>query len=477
MDMSGTSIIQQRYERNEHYYYPEMQKMISDVIADPNKDINIPDDFISKSLSNTNFLFSIIRRIKIIFQKFCNNVRCFFSGNYREGYKNAVTKIKDAYSTKVATISRISSALMRNKEPIEEAKKKVTALKDKIKLLKEEIPAEQEKLQEKIDAKNLIVHQAKALKEKREYVPTLFERVGTFITTINFWGEKPKVNTEADEIKAADPSFPLDDLTEETINAYENEELETELINDLKQRKVDVLVKEALLTEEETKLEAIRTLLKNAVENIKAAALEVETNNLENFFQDEDLEIPDITEDDVAVVAKELTPQEIQHQTICQDFTNKANKDLGILFSTLLKRLPEDAVSNWQCDEHGNFALKLKQEYHVWMPEPGLTGGAVLMLGHSKDGEIRGKLENNNLYFHSGMNTFVRVPVLGLIAPNFDGIQYHSRTDIRIGGSYLGQSDWKPKNFIGIKKDWANNGQFIVDGNYRKFLEDKVANS
>lgn len=482
MGISEPNLIQQRYEKNEHFYYPAMQQMIDDVMAKPEEEIAIPDDFIGKSLENTNFLMNIVRSIKILFQKIILNIKCFFSSSYTENYNRAVTKIKDAYEKKISIISKLSEILKKDRQPIEEGKKEVSSLNERIQVLKDELQADKENLQEKIDAKNLIVQQARALKEKREHVPTTYEKVAGIFSYLKSFVVKPQGEAEADEIKALDEAFPLNELTDQTIDDYENEEFDASpLITDLKARKIVVANKETQLERDQKKLEEVRNMLKTAVENIQQAANEVERLNLANFFNDDDLAIPDIAEEAVNVPKKELTPREIQLQTISQDFIRQTeNKDLAILFNTLLKRLPEDAITSWQCDDKGNFTLKLNEAYHIWMPDTEVKGGAVIMLGYEKDGEIKGRLEKDNIFFTSGMNSFVKVALLGCIAPTFDGIQYHSRTDIRIGGTYLGQTQWKQKNYTGLKKDWEQNGIFIgkdhPDG-YKKFLEDKVAAS
>lgn len=492
MSMEDTAtLIQRRYENNNHFYYPEMEKLLDDVIQDPNITITIPDDFTGKSLQKTNFLISIIQQIKIIFQKIITNLKYFFSTTFRNNYKLAVKKIKEAHIKKVETIGKVSNALKCNKEVIEQTKPQLVTLKGRIKLLEAEIVQEKATLEEKIDAKNLIVDQAKALKVKRETEPTGFQKIENEARRLeneanaffrNLFRmearvQEKQVEKEVEEIAALDPAFPTTELTDDNITAYETENFESPVIQDIKARKVTLIQKSELLEEAKAALEQVRTILKSAVDNITKATQEIETLNLENFFEDADLEIPDISEEPVEVVAKVLTPKELQLQKINQDIEKLANKDLATLMTTLLKRFPEDAITSWQCDAEGNYTLQLKNTYKIWMPGNDPVGGAVNIFGFNTNGEVKGKLEKDNLYFTSGVVSYVRVPVFGYIKPSFDGIQYHDRTDIRIGGTYLGQTAWKQKNFSQTKKDWEKNAVVIDDnyeGGYEKFLEEKV---
>lgn len=479
MHTSTTSEIQSHYENNNHFYYPEMEKLLGDVINDPSTEITIPDDFISKSLQKSNFLMNIIQKIKILFQKLITNLKYLFFADYRKNYQYAVAKIKDAYKKKVDTIAKISNLIMRNNEPINPLKKQLTDLKEKIVTLEANIIAEKTTIQEQMDVKNLIISQARALKTKREAEPTTFEKVGKFFTNMFKVEPKKEAEAEAIEISELDPSFPTNNLNEATIAAYENETFDASpLIQELKQRKISLVDKESLLEQEKIKLQTVRTILTDCVNNISLAIKQVKFElNLENFFEDADLIIPDISETTVLIAKKELTPKEVQLQTISNDIEKFVNKDLAILMTVLLKRLPEDAITSWKCDDQGKFTLQLKEEYRIWMPGDDPVGGAVNIFGYETNGKVEGRLCKDNVYFDTGVNSFVKISVLGFIYPSFDGIQYNNRTDIRIGGTYLGQTQWKQKNFATTKKDWESKA-VVIDANYpggiKAFLEEKI---
>lgn len=485
MSFSDAHIIEQRYQQNSHYYYPEMKQKIDEVMANPDQAIEIPDNFISKSLEDSNFLFKIIQQIQILFKKFINNVKCFFSTSYREGYHLAVQKIQKAYSDKLDAISTLSNTIMAKQANIKDLKSKRAPLAPRIAVLKQEVESNQTSLQEKIDAKNLVVQQAKVLKDKKEKEPTKGEKIKNFFTGLFKINQEPKVEPEEVEIKAQDAEFPLDSIDDEVISLYDKEEFTASpLIASIKNGKQGLGIKRAELLEAEGQLAEINALLQKELKSLVDAVQGIEAKKLENFFADEDMEIPSIEDESVTIAPptpKVLTPEEIKLASVTQDIVEKAAcKDLGTLFSTLLKRLPKDAIEEWTCDDSGNFTMKLKETYSVWMPENNPKGGAVLLMGYETDGKITGKLEKNSILFTKGFNTYVKVPVLGYIAPTFDGILYGSRTDIRMGGTYLGQTQWNTKTFSVIKKDWEQNGHFIDSshpGGYEKFLEQKIKES
>lgn len=484
MNIPSTSVVRDLYEHNDHHYYPEMEKTIEEAMNHPESPtVEIPDNFLSSKLDKTNFFMEGMRKIKFFFQGLALNTKCLFSASYRKDYERALNKIEIAYSKKYAEISKLANIIMLNREPIEDSKKLVADLNNRVKVLKEEIQTEEEKLIERRAAKDLIVQEARALKVEKEHVPTTYETIVNFIAYYNPFGSGVAKGPDHEAaIKELDDSFPFDDLTDSNIEAYQKEEYDrSKLLLQIKQGETGIVEKRQLLEQEEKMLAAVRALLAKPVDKIKTAAAEIQRLHLENFFDDQDLEVPDIAEEKAVVVPKVLTPQEMQLEAISQDITQKTgNKDLGVLLTTLLKRLPENAITNWQCDAAGNFTLKLNEVHNIWMPEGKLKGGAVIMLGYQKDGEIKGKLERNKVLFESGVNSYVKAPIalLGYIDPTFDGIQFNSKIDVQIGGTYMGQTQWKQKTYSALKKDWESNGTYIektYPGGYETFLQEKVA--
>ena len=464
-----------------------MEKMLEEVIKNPDTPITIPDDFINKSIQKTNFIFEIIQKIKIFFQKIITNIKYFFSTEYRAHYRLAIKKIKEAYIKKVDTIGRLSNAIICYNERVLSAKLQFETLKTRIKKVEEELKEERATLEERIDTKNLIVSHAKALKLKREQQPSTLEKIEH---EINFFISKifnpspiaadKELEEEVKQIIALDASFPIENLTGETIASYENDELDTPVISNLRERKTLLKCKEEMYSEDQKSLVIVRDILNKGVSSIAKAAQDIIDLNLENFFQDEDLIVPDIFEEAVNVLPKELTMHEKKLKQIADDIEAFANRDLATLILVLFKHFPEDAIKSWKCDKRGLFTLQLKKVYKIWMPgsagDP--IGGAVNMFGYQNDGEVKGSIEKNKIFFTQGVNSFVKIPVLGYITPKFDGIQYHDRTDLRIGGTYLRQTEWKYKNFSQTKKDWENNSVLIPNnysGGHERFLEEKIS--
>lgn len=371
--------------------------------------------------------------------------RCALSPDYSLKRNRAIAQIENAYSKKVSDVSQLAMVIMCNKEPIQKNKELVLDLKGRIKKLREDIEKDKASLEEMIDAKNLIVKDAKILAATPKKKPGFFEKIGNLMAKI-IPGSGGIGQDLSLEIKENDASFPLENITDELIEAYEKEEYnESTLITNIKLKKKTIEQEEALLAKEEALLLAALSLLTKASEEIRKAAKEVARLQLEDYFSDEDLELPDVAVESAASTpSKELTAKELALQAISSDVAAKTGvKELSTLFKTLIGRLPEDAVTGWTCDASGNFTLKLKECFPVWMPEVSPKGGAVLMLGYNTDGEISGRLTKNTIEFNKGVNSFVKVFPLGFIYPSFESMEFINKTDIAMSGSYLGQKDAK----------------------------------
>lgn len=473
-------LVRDRYESQEYLHYPEMQKMLADVMENPAAQIELPSDFLTKKNEHSSLLGSVIGAIKDLCKKALIHFRCAVNPDYSLKRNRAIAQIENAYSQKVSDISQLARVIMCNKEPIQKNKEMVLELKGRIKKLREDMEKDKSSLEEMIDAKNLIVKDAKILAGKQKNEPgfwkSMWHRLAKIIPRAGSKG--PDLTLE---IKENDASFPLENVTDDLIEAYEKEEYnESTLITNIKLKKKTIEQEEALLAKEEALLQAALSLLTKASEEIKKAAKEVERLQLEDYFSDEDLELPDVAvESAESTPAKELTAKELALQLISSDVAAKTGvKELSTLFKTLIGRLPEDAITSWTCDASGNFTLKLKECFPVWMPEVSPKGGAVLMLGYKTDGEISGRLTKNTIEFNKGVNSFVKVFPLGFIYPSFDSIEFINKIDIAMSGSYLGQKEAKHKTFSQIKKDWESNGVVIDSshpGGYKGFLEGKIA--
>lgn len=476
MSLLDASLIQQRYEQNEYFYYPEMEKLIDNVVSDPTVEIVIPDDFATKSLETSNILLCIVQKIKIFFKKFFKNCVFFFSSTRSTEYNLAIKKIQDAYCSKVAVITRLRDSLIGAKNAHDSVVQKIAPLKRKIHRLEKQAQTENDRLQENIDTKNLIVQQARELYAKRNKPPeadqpkkSLFSKLAKALTT------NKKLEPEARAIKELDPSFPLENLTDDFINDYDNEESEeinqSPFIQELKASKAQVLSIQDNLTAKQQKLEKLLNEEGEALENLKKTTEEIKTLDLENYFNEADLTASALP---AQVSDEELTAKEIILTALRKDIKSKThNTDLATLYATLISRLPENAITRWNCDPNGNFTLILNKPYRIWVPEADYQGGVILLLGP----EIKGHLEFNKILFSAGMSNYVKVLLIGYIEPTIIGIDFRSKLDVQIGGTYLMSTQWNKRTYSSLKKDWGHNGIVIGDdypGGYQKYLENEI---
>lgn len=480
MLIPNASVIRRLYESHDYLNHPVMAKALDAAMVNPTAAIEVPNDFLSKKAESSSFFSALLSKISTSFQGALITLKCTFNKDYAAKFDRAVSQIETAYSQKVSDISNLAHIIMCNKEPIESTKEMIYKLQGRIKELEETIKEDKRSLEEMINIKNLVVDDAKALLKLEKKAQ---EDPGFFWNVVNwFLPQKPDPGkTLIQEIKDMDDSFPTREITEEFIRTYEREQVDnSQLISNIQLKKKHIIHIQELLASEKELLVQAQALLQNAAGHITKATQYIKRLNLEDYFSEEDLEIPDIAVNAEAPAApKELTPQEIMMQQLSKDISDKTGvKELSTLFKVLLGRFPEDAVKSWKCDDKGNFTLQLKERYQLWIPGGSLPGGAILLFGNPDNGEIKGKLEKNKFSFDSGINSFVKVFPLGFISPTLDTILFHDKTDIALSGSYLGQSDTKHKTFSQLKKDWESNSVVVPPdyaGGYQQFLKDKIA--
>lgn len=157
-----------------------------------------------------------------------------------------------------------------------------------------------------------------------------------------------------------------------------------------------------------------------------------------------------------------------------EDISKKTeNKELAHLFTTLIKRFPENSVESWLCDSAGSFSLKFKQPAHIWMPSSESEGGIVILFGEGTKGMVSGKLEKNKISFTKGADNYVCTKFMGFIKATFLGIQYKGQDNIQIGGKALGINRWVKRTYAQVEKDWSTSGEVIIS-DYALFLKNKA---
>lgn len=91
------TIIEKRYESHQHFDYPEMEKLIDQVIENPDKKFTIPKKFLVKKYNGITFFDVLIHRIKVFVRSIWLNLKKAFDQDYRNRFKLAVKKIIHAY--------------------------------------------------------------------------------------------------------------------------------------------------------------------------------------------------------------------------------------------------------------------------------------------------------------------------------------------------------------------------------------------
>ncbi|CRX38220.1 hypothetical protein [Estrella lausannensis] len=480
MLIPNASVVRGIYESHDYLSYPEMTKALDAALKDPTRPIEVPNNFLNKKAESQGFFSGLLSKIATKWQGAMISLKCALSKEYSVKFNRAVKQIETAYSKKISDISNLAQIIMCSKEPIESTKEIVYKLQGRIKELEESVEEDEMSLKEMIEAKNLIIDDARALL-KLQSEPQ--EDTNFFWKFIGFFTPQKTDPAKAlmEEINDIDASFPTGNISEDLIEAYEREQVEnSQLLTSIQLKKRHITHVQQLLVKEQELLVEAQALLKKAAAQISKAAQDIERLQLEDYFDEDDLEVPDISLDSAApMTPKELTPQEKMMEDIGKDISTKTGvKELSTLFKLLLGRFPEDAVKNWNCDDQGKFSLELKQCYQLWIPGGSLPGGAVLLFGDPGSALIKGKLEKNKFTFESGISSYVKVFPLGFISPTLDTIHFQDKTDIALSGAYLGQSETKHKTFTQLKSDWGSKGSMVptdYPGGYQKFLQDKIA--
>lgn len=484
-----STAVKKMYEDNEFFDHPQMEEVFNKAMEDPNAKIEIPDDFVSNTVSEGGFFTDMARKVQFFFQSAAISTKCLLSSEYREKHDQVIDKIEKAYSDKVSHISGVAHHVMISQEAAAKLKKElenpqVSQLNKRITDLKEELQSDHKKLESKLFVKDEIVQDARKLREKKEHLATDGEKF------VKFWEDLLHITQAEPEIvhiQEKDKTDLVSNLTEDNIRRYEKGDYENSIL--LTEIRSLELAISAISTELQ---EAVRELARLESKNVKNlerfeehanlvsdAGKEIERKKIGNFFEEDDIKVPEILRNDPSAAAakvKDLSPREIQLGAMAKDIETKTgSKELATLLTTLIGRFPEDAIVKWDCDSSGNFTLKLKEPSYIWMPGKETAGGAILMFGHGKNGEVKGKLEKNGINFTTGANNYVNggFPV-GYLTTTFDGIKFNSKTDVQVGGTGAGFTRWVKKTFNDIKNDWSSQGTLVTKDNYINFLEDKA---
>lgn len=132
--MINCNDIAKRYQSAEYLQYPKMEQLLTDLIKDPQKKIEIPSDlFATKREPPKWFLPRVIQKVSDIFKAFIVRLRCRLSSRYKASHTNAVKNITASYEIKLKEISRLANQSINCIDRIKEKEKLIEKLKEEVK--------------------------------------------------------------------------------------------------------------------------------------------------------------------------------------------------------------------------------------------------------------------------------------------------------------------------------------------------------
>lgn len=480
--INSSTSIEHYFHSNNHLFYPKLVKALHEAIENPDQELVIADDLLRDESDQINLLFYLIDRIRIFALKIWTNIKYFFSASFRQSFDAAARRIGEAYDKKMQRIAFLTSELTNARLSLKESEMELAKNSSMIKGLSARVRTLQETITEKERTKDQILDKAKdLLSQKKENA----QPKSSFFSFFPFFKSQKPVQTlpEESEITELDPDFPIDTLNDDFVGSYEKGEGNTPFLRALHALKAEKLQVESEINTAMGKMGAAALKTKAVYEKIVETIRLIETENFDNYFTPEDLEIPTInadgTEETPGTPQESLSPYETKMRGIATAIREKtASQELSILYSTLLRRLPEQAIEEWNVKENGEFTLKLSKRQAFWQPSKSMTGGAIILLGDAESGTIKGKLVDKKILFDKGMCFYVKQSWLGYIETTTEGIDFESRLAVKIGGTYLGQTLWKSKTFKKLRISWENKGELVPEeypGGYDAFLKKKVA--
>ncbi|CRX38775.1 hypothetical protein [Estrella lausannensis] len=475
--------IEHYFHNNDHFFYPKLVKTLHEAIENPEKELILSDDILKDESDQIGLLFYLIDRIRIFALKIWNNIRYFFSASYRKNFDAAAKRISEAYNKKMQRIADVTQELTRSRLNLKETTLHKAAAKSRILELKARISSIQEKIDARQAEKDQIVDKAKdliSIKIEQAKPRSYMSRFLSFIYTPT----PEPIRPEVQEIAEMDPDFPIDTVDDTFLGSYEREECETTFLQSIRELRRDKRSAESELLKTEERLESESAKVQVAFNRVMDLLKKIETECFENYFSVEDLEPPlkepDNTETTLRTEPETISPYQSLMQNIITAIREKTNcQELSILYPALLNRLPQGSIEEFRVGDDGEFTIKLRKQQGFWQPSKSITGGAVIVLGDAVKGEIRGRFKEKKILFESGMHFFVKQSLLGYILTKTEGIDFQSRIEVKIGGTYMGQTLWKGKTFKKLRFSWENKGETVPEdylGGYESFLRNKVDN-
>ena len=475
--------IEHYFHNNDHFFYPKLVKTLHEAIDHPEQELILSDDILKDESDQIGLLFYLIDRIRIFALKIWTNIKYFFSASYRKSFDAAAKRISEAYNKKMQRIAQVTQELTRARLELKETTQNKAGTKFRILEIKARISSIQDKIDARQTTKDQIVDKAKdliSIKKEQAKPKSYYTRFINFIYT----PVPEPVRPEVQEIAEMDPDFPLDTLDDNFLGSYEREEGDSPFIRTIRELRRDKRTAEGELIKAEEKLSSESVKVQLAFNRVVATLKKIETECFENYFSVDELEPPaaevDNSENTQRADPVTISPYQALMRKISTAIKEKTNcQELSILYHALLNRLPQEAIEDFRVSDNGGFTIKLRKQQGFWQPSKSMVGGAVILLGDEENHEIKGTFSDKKISFERGMHFYVKQSLLGYILTKTEGIDFQSRLEVKIGGTYMGQTLWKGKTFKKLRFSWENKGEVVPEnypGGYDAFLRNKVAN-
>lgn len=476
--------IEHYFHNNDHFFYPKLVKTLHEAIDNPEQELVLADDILKEESDQIGLLFYLIDRIRIFALRIWTNIKYFFSASYRQSFDATAKRISDAYNKKMQRIAQVTQELTKARLELKETTQNKAAAKSRILEIKARISSIQEKIDARQTTKNQIVDKAKdliSIKKEQAKPQSYYTRFINFI-----YAPVPEpARPEVQEINEMDPDFPLDTLDDNFLGSYEREEGETPFIRTIRELRRDKRTADGELLKAEERLNNESGKVLVAFNRVLATLKKIETECFENYFTVDELESPVAETDSPEAIQRAkpatISPYQALMGKISTAIKDKTNcQELSILYHALLNRLPQETIEDFRVGEGGEFTIKLRKQQGFWQPSKSMIGGAVILLGDEVNHEIKGRFSDKKITFDKGMHFYVKQSFLGYILTKTEGIDFQSRLEVKIGGTYMGQTLWKGKTFKKLRFSWENKGEVVPEnypGGYDAFLRNRVANT
>ncbi|MCB1112859.1 MAG: hypothetical protein H7A37_06960 [Chlamydiales bacterium] len=493
--MRDDLLIEERYEKNSHLFYPKMADTIKTVMNNPEimpEEIIIDEDFLYNEVDTGASLLAIIKKIRLIAMVIWEMMLKMVSESYRESFNAAVVKIANAYSiayhNRINEVYRTSQAFIKQSEKFAENRDKLMQWSDALK----EQYAEMERLngqystkQAEVEEKRNALEEAKEAQEniaeeraKAEAGRVKLDHLKKSNVIVKMWhrqriAELKGLAPVALLLKKEKDASAAVKVLEKELQSLETEmkivEKAVEMINGKTNRLRNLI---------SAYYEYQRKVQKRSLKILKRVA-DLTDQEPDEIFDLEKLHVGKIElhgKEVVLIQPKKMEKQSDPHEKMRRDIRNKAHAKLSDLWITLMNKINDNV--EWRCDANGKFEISLSRPAKVWVDSEKNRGGAVLLIGYnpSSNGlsKVTGRLSKGKMEFSSGYYAHCEVPVLGLKTPKTTSISITDTNTVTTCGTLgFGMSGSEKLAHETLKRYWDDGRQ--IDEDHNVFLEAKIS--